>query len=111
MMAAALLRPLVARRLWIYGGGLLAIALSRTGSLPRTARTTVLGLALGLMILTYVGERVRARGLARPLVLVLGLVGLVGGVVLAIASALVGLAFAVGGMLFVEYALAGGDGR
>jgi hypothetical protein len=111
MVATALLRSLVARRLWIYGGGLLAIALSRTGTLSRPGREAILGLALGLMILTYVGERVGARGLARPIVFLVGVVGLVGGVALALATSLVGLAFAVGGMLFVEYALAGGDGR
>ncbi|WP_254535136.1 hypothetical protein [Halomarina litorea] len=53
---------LVAHRLVVYLGGLLVIAAlslaSRTGvAVPVEARTAVVVVALGLMVLTYVGER------------------------------------------------------
>lgn len=121
-----LVRSLVAHRAVVYGGGLLAIGLPRA---LRTAagievatplRTLLVVASLGLMILTYLGERSADTEDAEPTAsgtgysrrtrttVAIGLVGIAIGIYVAIeVDTLVGLLFIGGGLLFGRSAYRG----
>lgn len=137
----SLFRSLVAYRLFIYVGGLIAISLPRVLrtaagiELAAPVRTLVVVVSLGVMILTYVGERrVGLDGGSDPTAprspsdagseagsgysrrtrtsLVIGLAGIAIGVYVALeADTLVGVLFVIGGVLFGRSAYRGGTER
>lgn len=113
MSANRALDTLVAHRWWIYGVGLLSILGLRTLVAPTTARTVVVSLVLGLMVVTYAGELwVAGTGsVDRPLVLAAGVAGIVGGVWLTLSGTRAGVLFAGGGLLFLNRALTTGRGE
>lgn len=94
---------------WAYAAGIMLIVAVQAGDLSRTVRIGVVTLALGLMILIYVRERVQGQTVARPLLLPVGAGGIIGGATLAISGSVVGLAFLAGGLLFLEYSLEEAD--
>ena len=141
----SLLRSLVAHRFAVYVGGLAVIALPALlrGALdldvPATIRTLLVAVALGAMILTYLGERRvadEAAGEERRLrpnaenrtpegeastvgsgysrrtrtTVAIGLVGIAIGIYVAIeVDTIIGVLFVVGGLLFGQSAFSGGD--
>lgn len=133
----SLFRSLVAYRLFIYVGGLIAISLPRVLrtaaeiELAAPVRTLVVVVSLGVMILTYVGERrvgldggsetaprspseagsEAGSGYSRRTrtSLVIGLAGIAIGVYVALeVDTLVGVLFVIGGVLFGRSAYRGG---
>jgi hypothetical protein len=141
----SLLRSLVAHRLAVYVGGLAVIALPALlrGALdldvPATIRTLLVAVALGAMILTYLGERRVADEAAggeqrtRPnaehrapeegtstaesgysrrtrTTVAIGLVGIAIGIYVAIeVDTIIGVLFVVGGLLFGQSAFREGS--
>lgn len=103
--------PLVARRLWVYGGGLAGIILLRTQLPGSWTRTLLVSLVLGAMVLTYASELwLTADGqVARPELLVVGGIGIVAGIWLALRGTLPGVLFAGGGLLFLNRAMTTND--
>lgn len=108
MSDIAPLRTLVTHRLWIYGGGLVAILAARVLSVPRPFRVGIVGTVLAVMVLTYAGESLGdSTRVDRPELLVIGMGGIAVGVALALLGRAVGLIFLAGGLLFVHRALVG----
>lgn len=105
----ALIATLVARRLWIYGGGLAVVLLARTTLAVSTTRALVVAGALSVMVVTYAGEvwlDAEAESVGRVAVGG-GVVGVAVGVFLAIGGDLRGLLFLAGGLLFLNRGLGG----
>lgn len=100
---------LAARRWWLYGGGLVALVLVRTRSVPRWVRLVVTGVVLLGMVATYAAERLAETGgpIHRGMAL-MGVGGLTLGVGLTVTGRLAGLAFVAGGLLFVHRAIGEG---
>jgi len=113
MVTNRALERLVGHRWWIYGVGLLSILGLRTLLAPTTARTVVVSVLLGVMVVTYAGELWFAgdASIDRPLVLAAGVVGIVGGVWLTLSGTRAGVLFAGGGLLFLNRALTTGRGE
>lgn len=103
------LQTLAARRLWVYGGGLVAIVGLRALPYPQPLRIGITGLVLAVMVLTYVGEQLDEGAEPGPLLLVAGFAGVAAGSALALTGRLPGLVFLAGGMLFLRRALRGDD--
>lgn len=103
------LRALANRRLWVYGGGLAAIAGVRLAPVSREVRLGAVGLVLAVMVLTYAGEHVDGDASPGLGLLAVALVGIAGGVALALTGHLAGLAFVAGGLLFLRRALRAGE--
>lgn len=94
------------RSWWVYGGGLAALVLVRTRSVPRWVRLGVTGVVLLGMVATYAAERVvETGGPIHPGVALLGVGGVTLGVGLTVTGRLAGLAFVAGGLLFVHRAI------
>lgn len=107
---------LVAHRLAVYAGGLLAIvtlrALADVGgvAVPAAARTAIVAVCLSVMAVTYVGELLRRRtgdaaGASYPLrtriATVMAIVGVAAGVYVAVSGRpVLGLMFVGGALLF-----------
>lgn len=133
-----LFRSLVAYRVIIYIGGLIAITLPRilrmTAGIELAApvRTLIVVVCLGIMILTYLGERriglgtddvnptasesasTSESGYSRRTrtTVMIGLVGLAVGIYVAIEiDTLIGLLFIAGGLLFGQSAYRGETGN
>lgn len=133
-----LFRSLVAYRVFIYVGGLVAIALPRilrtvAGiDLAASVRTLIVAASLGVMILTYLGERrvgldeepkptasdpssggdgeSREYSRRTRTTVAIGLVGLAIGIYVAVeVNLLIGLLFIAGGLLFGQSAYRGGS--
>jgi hypothetical protein len=104
------LAGLVARRLWVYAGGLVVVLGVRTALAPSTARSAVAAVVLSVMVVTYAGELwLDADGppVGRGSVAV-GALGVAGGVWLTLGGDLRGLLFLAGGLLFLNRGLSGG---
>lgn len=113
MTASRALSGLAARRWWLYGGGLGVILALRVQFVESTARLFVVSVVLGVMVLTYAAELWHAGdgGDAKPALVVLGYVGVVAGVWLALSGTLPGVLFAGGGLLFLKQGLPGSTGE
>lgn len=123
----AAVQALVANRIPVYLGGLACIGAvtaleTRLPAVDRTARTVVVAVALGVMVLTYAAELWQRRsggdqstppisGRARAVAL-LGLVGVAAGVAFVGTGQVVGgLLFFVGGLAIFQQATAAGAGE
>ncbi|MFC7044152.1 hypothetical protein ACFQH6_00890 [Halobacteriaceae archaeon GCM10025711] len=127
----ALFRLLVAYRMVVYLGGLVAIALpivlarGAGVTVPAGARTAIVVVSLGLMILTYLGERRLGVGggnrtgdageqysLRTRLAVTLAVVGVVVGIYVALEmNLLLGVLFVGGAYLFGVIAFRRNDAR
>ncbi len=101
---------LVARRWWSYAGGLALVLAARTLVAPSAGRALGVSLVVGVMVLTYAGERwVDAdRPPVRPPLLAVAAVGVVAGLWLALTGRTPGLVFLAGGLLFLDRGVRGG---
>jgi len=113
MTGGQVLRGLAARRLWVYAGGLAAVAAARLAPLPGAVRVGLASLALTAMVATYAGEQVADDGRVRvrSWPLAAGIAGVAAGVALALTGTLAGLVFLGGGLLFLRRALDTGGAR
>jgi hypothetical protein len=105
----ALFAALVARRLWVYGGGLLVVLGVRSSLPPSTGRSVVVAAVLSAMVVTYAGEvwlDAEAGSVGR-LAVAGGVVGVAVGVFLTLGGDLRGLLFLAGGLLFLNRGLGG----
>jgi hypothetical protein len=116
-----LLTSLVARRLWIYGGGLAVVLLVRSTLADSTLRSLFVAVVVAVMVVTYAGEvwlDADTESVGR-LAVGCGAVGVAVGVFLTVGGDLWGLLFLAGGLLFLNRGLGGsrdgvptaGDGR
>jgi len=103
------LGTLAARRLWVYGGGLVVIVGLRTVPVARPLRVGVTGLVLATMVLTCAGERAERGGHPSPVLLIAGFCGVAAGSGLVLSGRLYGLVFLVGGLLFLRRTFRGGE--
>jgi hypothetical protein len=105
----ALFAALVARRLWVYGGGLAVVLGVRSSLAPSTARSLVVAGVLSAMVVTYAGEvwLDADAGSVGRLAVAGGVVGVAVGVFLALGGDLRGLLFLGGGLLFLNRGLGG----
>lgn len=104
-----LFAALVARRLWVYGGGLVVVLGVRSTLAPSTARSLVVATVLSTMVVTYAGEvwLDADAGSVGRLAVVGGVVGVAVGVFLTLGGDLRGLLFLGGGLLFLNRGLGG----
>ena len=105
----ALFAAVVARRLWVYAGGLLVVLGVRSTLAPSTARSVVVATVLSAMVVTYAGEvwfDADAASVGR-LAVTGGVVGVAVGVFLTLGGDLRGLLFLAGGLLFLNRGLGG----
>lgn len=112
MSPASPIRVLVDRKYLVYVGGLGMIAGGQITPMPGAARSALASLALGVMVLTYAGERWQRaeNGVERPLSFLIGLAGVVGGAALVGAGRIGGIGFLAGGLWFLSRSFgAGGD--
>lgn len=103
------LTRLAERRWLVYASGLAAIPLVRTAPLPDLVRIGTVSIAVTVMVLTYVGERLQERADPQVTLLAVGIAGVAGGTALGMAGTAAGLAFVAGGILFVHRATRPGE--
>lgn len=108
-MATWFVSALADRRTSVYAAGLVGILGLRLALPSSAGRALAVALLLGVMVVTYAGELWLAadRRVARPLLLVPGVAGVVGGFWLVLVGRLPGLLFVAGGLLFLNRGIVG----